>query len=157
MRLWSGEERHDVVVRPDADGVNVLVDGESLSLSVEEVSPGRWLARQGSRVEPFACVREGDAVHLFWGGVVYVLREEKEGERRVQRHQGGALEAPMPGKVIKVSVEPGQAVKKGDEVLVIEAMKMENALRAPADGVVKSISAKVGDMVAPGVVLVDIE
>ncbi|HET8645384.1 MAG TPA: biotin/lipoyl-containing protein, partial [Vicinamibacteria bacterium] len=45
----------------------------------------------------------------------------------------------------------------GEELLVVEAMKMENALRAPRDGTVKSVAAKVGDMVSPGVVLVELE
>jgi biotin carboxyl carrier protein len=48
-------------------------------------------------------------------------------------------------------------VGKGDELLVVEAMKMENAVRAPRDGRVKSVTARVGDMVSPGVVLVELE
>jgi pyruvate carboxylase subunit B len=51
----------------------------------------------------------------------------------------------------------GQAVKKGDEVVVVEAMKMENALRAPRDGTIKSVTVQVGDMVGPGAVLVELE
>jgi 3-methylcrotonyl-CoA carboxylase alpha subunit len=63
----------------------------------------------------------------------------------------------MPGKVIAVKVAPGDTVMKGDELLVVEAMKMENAVRAPREGRVKSVSAQVGDMVSPGVVLVELE
>ena len=63
----------------------------------------------------------------------------------------------MPGKVIAVRVAPGQAVRKGDEMLVIEAMKMENALRAPHDGTVKAVTVRVGDMVSPGTVLVELD
>jgi biotin carboxyl carrier protein len=63
----------------------------------------------------------------------------------------------MPGRVIKVSVTAGQTVSRGDEVLVVEAMKMENALRAPRDGTVRSVAVSVGDMVSPGVVLVELE
>jgi 3-methylcrotonyl-CoA carboxylase alpha subunit len=63
----------------------------------------------------------------------------------------------MPGKVIAVRAAPGMAVKKGDELLVVEAMKMENAVRAPRDGTVRSVAARVGDMVGPGAVLVELE
>jgi biotin carboxyl carrier protein len=63
----------------------------------------------------------------------------------------------MPGRVIKISVAVGQQVRKGDEILVIEAMKMENQMRASKDGRVLRLSAQVGDMVNPGVVLAEIE
>jgi 3-methylcrotonyl-CoA carboxylase alpha subunit len=63
----------------------------------------------------------------------------------------------MPGKVIAVKVEAGQAVTRGQELLVVEAMKMENAIRAPRDGRVRTIGAKVGDSVAPGTVLVEMD
>ena len=63
----------------------------------------------------------------------------------------------MPGKVIKVAVSPGHDVKKGDELVVVEAMKMENAIRAPRDGRVAAVRAQVGDMVSPGLVLVELE
>ena len=61
----------------------------------------------------------------------------------------------MPGKVTAVKVAPGQTVVKGQELLVIEAMKMENALRAPRDGRVKDVNARLGEMVSPGLVLVE--
>jgi 3-methylcrotonyl-CoA carboxylase alpha subunit len=63
----------------------------------------------------------------------------------------------MPGKVIKVSAAVGQRVAKGQEILVVEAMKMENAIRAPRDGTVRSLTARVGDMVGPGAVLAELE
>jgi 3-methylcrotonyl-CoA carboxylase alpha subunit len=63
----------------------------------------------------------------------------------------------MPGKVIAVKVEAGQQVTRGQELLVVEAMKMENAIRAPRDGRIKSVSAAVGDSVSPGTILVELE
>ena len=85
------------------------------------------------------------------------LKADGQSSRSAHRVVPGALEAPMPGRVIAVRVEPGQAVTKGQELLVVEAMKMENALRAPRDGTVKSVAARPGDMVSPGVVLVELE
>jgi oxaloacetate decarboxylase alpha subunit/pyruvate carboxylase subunit B len=66
---------------------------------------------------------------------------------------GTALKAPMPGMVIRYIKNVGDAVKKGDDIVVLEAMKMENALKAPCDGVIKSIPFKSGDTVAKGVAL----
>ena len=63
----------------------------------------------------------------------------------------------MPGRVAAVKVAPGQRVARGEELLVVEAMKMENALRAPGAGVVRAVHAALGDMVAPGRPLVEIE
>ena len=63
----------------------------------------------------------------------------------------------MPGKVIAIKTRVGESVKKGDEILVVESMKMENAIRAPREGRIKSIAAALGEMVGPGRVLVEIE
>ena len=65
-----------------------------------------------------------------------------------------AVKAPMPGNLIKVNVKVGDAVKKGDVLCVLEAMKMENDIMAPADGVVASVEAAQGASVATDAVLV---
>ena len=65
-----------------------------------------------------------------------------------------AIKAPMPGTLIKVNVKVGDAVKKGDVLCVLEAMKMENDIMAPADGVVASVEATQGSNVATDAVLV---
>lgn len=65
------------------------------------------------------------------------------------------IKAPMPGLVLDIKVQPGDTVKKGDPILVLEAMKMENILKSPGDGVVKAIRVKVKDNVEKGQVLLD--
>lgn len=64
-----------------------------------------------------------------------------------------AVTAPMPGKILAVKAAGGQAVKKGDVIMVLEAMKMENDIVAPQDGTIASINAAVGDSVEPGATL----
>ena len=64
------------------------------------------------------------------------------------------VNAPMPGKILKVNVNAGTAVKKGDVLLVLEAMKMENEICAPQDGTVATVECAVGDSVESGKVLV---
>lgn len=63
------------------------------------------------------------------------------------------VNAPMPGKILKVAASNGQAVKKGEVLLILEAMKMENEIVAPQDGTVASINVAVGDSVEAGAVL----
>ncbi|NOQ19156.1 MAG: carboxylase, partial [Desulfobacterales bacterium] len=66
---------------------------------------------------------------------------------------GTPLKAPMPGMIIRYSKQVGDAVSKGDTVVILEAMKMENALQAPADGTIKAINYSSGDSVAKDDVL----
>lgn len=64
------------------------------------------------------------------------------------------VKAPMPGKVIRVIAQPGEEVKKGDDLLVLEAMKMENVLQSPADGTIAAVRVSPGDTVDKNTVLV---
>lgn len=71
-----------------------------------------------------------------------------------QGTQGGVkVNAPMPGKILMVKANVGQAIKKGEAVVILEAMKMENEIVAPQDGTVASINVAVGDTVEAGDVL----
>ena len=65
------------------------------------------------------------------------------------------VKAPMPGLVLRVMIEPGQAIRKGDTLLILEAMKMENVLKAPSDGVVSKILVSKGDKVKKNQVMVN--
>lgn len=68
-----------------------------------------------------------------------------------------SVSAPMPGKILGIKANAGQAVKKGDVVLILEAMKMENEVVAPSDGTIASINVAVGDMVESGDVLATLD
>lgn len=67
------------------------------------------------------------------------------------------IRAPMPGLVLDIAVEPGSHIAKGDKLLVLEAMKMENNIKSPTEGVVKSINCKKGDAVEKNAVLIVFE
>ncbi len=67
------------------------------------------------------------------------------------------IKAPMPGLVLSVSVAAGQAVQKGDPLLILEAMKMENVIKSPGAGVVKAVSIHQGQAVEKGFVLIEME
>ena len=157
IRLRCGSDTLEVLVRHTREQLEVVVDGETFRPQVEQRGPGRFFLRNGHGVEAFECVRDGDTIHLAYQGQVYRIVQEREGAARTQRHAPGGLEAPMPGKVIRVNVAVGDDVTRGAEILVVEAMKMENAVRAPRDGRIKSLAARVGDTVTPGSVLIELE
>ena len=98
---------------------------------------------------------EGDRWFVWWRGRQY---EVPKGPLERGADQSGAahLEAPMPGQVIAVRVAAGDQVIKGQELVVVEAMKMEHSIRAPIDGVVATVLCAVGDRVDRGRTLVDL-
>lgn len=69
----------------------------------------------------------------------------------------GAFRSPMPGKVIAVEVAPGDRVVAGSTLVVVEAMKMENAIKTEAAGIVAAVNCKPGDLISPEDVLVEVE
>lgn len=102
---------------------------------------------------------DNGVVWTFVDGEVFRI-ELDDAERATRaRHAAGdeALAAPMPATVIKLLVEPGQTVERGDSLLLLEAMKMELPIRAPRPGRVSAFHCKAGDLVQPGVPLVDLD
>ena len=95
------------------------------------------------------------------GGKTYAVKLQDE-QARMMKNMGfdrnaakvKEIKAPMPGLVINVLVKPGDQVKKGDPILVLEAMKMENVIKAPGDAVVSAVPAEKGRAVEKGQLLV---
>ncbi len=85
-----------------------------------------------------------------------VPAEAKEIEKK-EASKLNQIKAPLPGKVLELNVKEGDAVKKGDVLMVMEAMKMENNIMAEKEGVVRSIKAIVGENVLEGDVLIETE
>ncbi|HLB54220.1 MAG TPA: acetyl-CoA carboxylase biotin carboxyl carrier protein subunit [Gemmatimonadales bacterium] len=120
----------------------LVLDGKSIPLTVEPMHRGKWMiAIQGERQE------------------VEVVDERTASARRTAGHgaiQAGpvALKAPMPGRVARILVVPGQEVVAGDGLIVLEAMKMENELKAAGPGVVERVAVRGGQTVEKGELLV---
>jgi 3-methylcrotonyl-CoA carboxylase alpha subunit len=95
--------------------------------------------------------RDGDVFHVFTHGAHYPLTyNDPMAHAGEAEAEGGRLTAPMPGKVVAVLAAKGQEVKKGDALVIMEAMKMEHTIAAPHDGVIDEILYSVGDQVADG-------
>jgi len=123
----------------DLDAGQVIVDG------VETHAPRHACA-----------VAHGDTRWVFVDGEAYEFEVQRPGRRRTSAHHA-SLSSPMPATVRRILVEPGAHVSKGDTLLVLEAMKMELPVRAPADGIVAVVSCREGDLVQAGVTLVELE
>ncbi len=99
--------------------------------------------------------RKADITYVTIGGEVFELREAEEvGAAALGDHEEAFATSPMTGIVVKVAAEPGQAVPEGQELFVVEAMKMEYVVRAPREVVVDVLKAAVGESVEFGQVLV---
>jgi len=108
------------------------VNGKPVSVHVRRIANGFELAYRGVEAKAFVYTeREAAAARLM------PVKKTAESDK--------ALRCPMPGLVVSIAVAEGQEVKAGETLAVIEAMKMENVLRAVRDGTVKTLHAKAGD------------
>ena len=116
--------------------------------------------RDGAEETAHAVFDEDDVLHLAFDGGTASFHEAtmgKAGETADTAGGGGALLAPMAGSVIAVAVGPGDAVEKGQCLVVIEAMKIQHEIRAAADGIVAEAQVAVGDQVAARQTLIVLE
>ncbi len=135
---WSGSH-----VAP-----SVGQDGKSQALRV----------RLGTQQSEGTVVREGAKLYVFVNAQRYVLDLPDAGAATAHSaHAGGQLTAPMPGKIIAVQVKPGDSVRAGQPLMVMEAMKMEHTIAASAAGKVASVLFQPGDQVAEGAELIKME
>lgn len=161
-----GNEKHDLEVRREDEKVYALVDGREYELEVAEPEPGVFLMKNGSQVtEAFVSApsNTGGPLQVQMGGTTFEIRLI---DPKRLRGSGGAADAgegaaeirtAMPGKVVRLLQNAGDEVQKGDGVVIVEAMKMQNELKAPKAGIVKEIRVKEGATVAGGDVLAIIE
>ncbi len=159
-------ERVEVNVGPD--GLRYGDESDRIDATVQDV--------EGT---PIRMVSIGDSVHrvvvrrgatrgaytLWIGGFRYEVEALDERTRTIRDMTGAGagpagpmpIVAPMPGLIVRIAVAPGDEIKIGDGVVVIEAMKMENELRAAGQGRVKAVLVSAGQAVEKGAVLVEME
>jgi 3-methylcrotonyl-CoA carboxylase alpha subunit len=135
-------------------GLRIIVNGRTRELSGERLPDGRLLVRLDGHAFKARAVRDGDDWHVFCEGDYRRLSLKQELAGAGDEASTGSLAAPMPGKVIKVLTEPGARVTRGQALLILEAMKMEHTITAPADGVVKEIHYGAGEQVLEGAELI---
>lgn len=129
--------------------------------TVIEISPLTFSVILGNRSFTVRLMENGRTATALLNGRRYDLAVSDARDRRVasnsSRHGPLEIRSQMPGKVIRLLVAPDQQVEAGDGLVVVEAMKMQNEMKAPKAGVVKRISAAEGAIVSAGEVLIVIE
>ena len=118
---------------------------------------GEFIVREGERVSRLYGVATPDRLWIFQNGRVFEIPADAERGRRRTAHAHGSLMAPMPATVVAVNALKGDAVRRGDVLIVLEAMKMELPVRSPGDGTVAAVHCRPGDLVQPDVSLIDLE
>lgn len=150
-----------VEVRPRGEGFDVLVDGRPLA--VDAVFEGERFASLlvDGRSHDVALERaeDGYRVHLREGVVDVLLNEARGGVRPLEKRASGParLVSPMPGRVVRVLAAAGDEVAAGQGLVVVEAMKMENELRAPRAGRLAEVRVREGQAVETGALLAVID
>jgi biotin carboxyl carrier protein len=163
VTIWleiGGKKRRVELPGAHANGqLECVVDGHTLMVDVRTLQPGVISLLVGER--QYRCVLDGDAVLI--GGRRYAF--EVDDPRSLQGRRGAGagaagprpVKAPMPGRVVRVLVNTGDDVVEQQGIVVIEAMKMQNELKALRAGRVLRVAVKDGDTVGAGDVLVTLE
>ena len=153
--LDGGEERRAVRLSASDEGLYVQLEEATLDLKRACFDRSGHLAADldGAPISA-RFVPAGRGVLVSVQGETHLMKRYDPAALAEALDAGGSIKAPMPGKVLTVSVKPGDSVTKGQTLVVLEAMKMEHALSAPADGTVETVSATEGAQVGDGDVLV---
>ena len=117
-----------------------------------------FTVKAGDRSVRVAVAADATATWVFLDGNVWrIEKDHKDDARRTKPRGDASVMSPMPATVVAINAAPGQSVSEGDTVIVLEAMKMELPIKAPRGGVVKAVNCAKGELVQPGVPLVEIE
>ena len=168
MKLTAETENGSLPIefRRDGDRVSAVIDGREYDLDVSEPEPGVFLFKHEGRIFEASTIRDPAARSAFTVSlkgrehsvsIVDAKRLRGSGSGDSQADGFAEIKTAMPGKVVRVLAAEGDAVEKGDGIVVVEAMKMQNELKSPITGTVKTVTAIEGATVSAGEVLATIE
>lgn len=165
MKLQAeiGDAKHQLEIKRDGEKVFADIDGRKYEVEASQPEPNVYLLKHENKVyEIFVSPNERlDEPYQVRAGT-HELEIKLIDPKRLRGTSGSdaladgvaEIKTAMPGKVVRILVEKGSEVKKGEGVVVVEAMKMQNELKSPKDGVVKDIKIAEGATVSAGDVLV---
>ena len=157
FRYQVGDDVRTVTVESQGDRYTVRVGDAVLHLAARMGANGRLDLEWEGRRRRAHVARAGQRRYVSLGGEAWTLQppDPRAAARVGAGAAGGSLTATMPGRVLDVLVAPGDRVQKGDTLVLLEAMKMELRIQAPADGQVSRVLCAAGEVVERGQVLVE--
>jgi biotin carboxyl carrier protein len=162
MKLQAelNSEKHEVEITRDGEKVSAKIDGRVYELEVSEVEPNVFLFKHDTQIHeiyaaPNGIVNVGN--HQFEVNLIDPKRLRGSSGSDVNTDGIAEIKTAMPGKIVRILVEVGGEVANGDGVIVVEAMKMQNEMKSPKDGIIKEIKVEEAATVNAGDVLVIIE
>ena len=162
----TNKQKHEIEIKRVDEKVFADIDGRQYELEASAPEPNVYLFKHDGKVyqifvspkqntnEPFS-VNVGN--HNFDVKIIDPKRLHGTSSASEQSDGAAEIKTAMPGKLVRVLVEPGAEIRQGDGVLVVEAMKMQNEMKSPKDGIVKEIRFAEGATVNAGDVLAVIE
>lgn len=160
------DEKYEISLKQTGERISAEIDGRAYELEAHTVEPNVYLLKHENKIyQIFVAPNEkkGEPFVVNVGNNDFEINlidpKRMRSAAGAGEDAGGAAEikTAMPGKVVRVLVEAGAAIEKGDGVLIVEAMKMQNEMKAPKDGTVKEIRVVEGATVNAGDVLAIIE
>jgi len=149
---------YNVTIERRKDHYFVTYNNTEYKVKAEEIKPGQLKIKIGDRIVKSVITEGEKEKFVFLDGDVFKVKPvELTGKKKTKKKDEGDLSSPISGKVVNVKVKNGDSVKKGDVLLVIEAMKIEYLIRAPFDGKVKKVNFKEKDQIEIGQNTVDFE
>jgi biotin carboxyl carrier protein len=132
------------------------VDPREAGIEIVSTGADEIELRIGGKLYAVPYTVQGSTVSFAFDGEIYFAEVTDKGVRAKARHRDASMSAPMPGLVLKILVRQGDVVAKGAPLLILEAMKMEHQIVAPRDGTVSALHCTEGELVQPGVELVEL-
>ena len=158
MLEFHGEPHTAQFTRLHGGGLQLMIDGNTAALHYTPLAGGALDVRYGDLRSTVHLYKKGEVAHVFTAqGATQIVAIDALAHAGEVHAEVGRLTAPMPGKVVSFAVKAGDAVKKGQALAVMEAMKMEHTIAAPADGTVAELLFAPGDQVTEGAELLKLE
>ena len=168
MKLTAelNQEKHEISLQQDGESISAEIDGRFYKLEASEIEPNIYLLKYENKIyqifvspnqnqsDPFAVTL---GKHNFEIKISDPKRLRSAAGDSAQGAGAAEIKTAMPGKVVRILVEVGAEISQGDGVIIVEAMKMQNEMKAPKNGIVQEIRVSEGATVNAGDILAVIE